>query len=467
MLSKLLSYIILTISISCIAFSQDTTLLSYQDFLQLVKFNHPVSKRISLIKDRAAQSLRGARGNFDPRLEADANQKYYSSKEYFLLTNSTLSVPTWYGLDFYAGFETSQGTVLNDTDKLPVSGLGNVGIKIPLGQGLFYDKRRNAVEQAELINEFADIEIIGEQNNFILEANKSYWDWYSDYNKYLVFLNAEKNSRFRFEGIKSNFIVGESPAIDTVESFIQYQSILAGLRIAEQDLISSRNTLNTYLWGRDLLPLEVKQNTKPDSINDDIRKIDTTKFDSLIAVNPKVRTYEFKIRSAQLDRELYSELLKPKLNLKGNVLSAGFNLDNFAQFGTYYTNNYKLGLDFQFNLFLRQELSNLEIANIKIKESELDFGLKRLEIKNKVNAKYNKYIITLNNLALVKSMLENYRTMLKAEETRFQIGESSLFIVNSREQKLIEGEIKYYEQYAKTKQALAELLAELAILHLE
>ena len=39
-------------------------------------------------------------------------------------------------------------------------------------------------------------------------------------------------------------------------------------------------------------------------------------------------------------------------------------------------------------------------------------------------------------------MTENYARLLAAENRRFELGESSLFIINSREMKLIESQLK-------------------------
>ena len=52
-------------------------------------------------------------------------------------------------------------------------------------------------------------------------------------------------------------------------------------------------------------------------------------------------------------------------------------------------------------------------------------------------------------------MVSNYSLLLKAEERIFFIGESSLFLINSREQKLIEGQLKEIELIVKELDALA------------
>ena len=54
--------------------------------------------------------------------------------------------------------------------------------------------------------------------------------------------------------------------------------------------------------------------------------------------------------------------------------------------------------------------------------------------------------LTQNN----ESLIENYKRLLKAEEIKFSNGESSLFLINSRENKLLETQEKFLELKAKT-----------------
>ncbi|WP_245916264.1 hypothetical protein [Aureicoccus marinus] len=43
---------------------------------------------------------------------------------------------------------------------------------------------------------------------------------------------------------------------------------------------------------------------------------------------------------------------------------------------------------------------------------------------------------------MIGDMIMNYRTLLQGEERKFNFGESSLFLINSRESKLIDAELK-------------------------
>ncbi len=53
------------------------------NFYELILENHPVAKQARLLPEVAQQEIRLARGNFDPKLEADFIAKQYQNKEYY------------------------------------------------------------------------------------------------------------------------------------------------------------------------------------------------------------------------------------------------------------------------------------------------------------------------------------------------------------------------------------------------
>ncbi len=431
------------------------------EFIEIVKNNNPIAKKINLIKDKNQQSLKFAKGSFDPKLTSDNNQKVFGSKEYYLMSQNVLTIPTWYGVDVKAGFDVIKGVNSPSELSTPAAGLAQLGLKIPIGQGMFYDKRRNEVEKAEQINNASRIELNREYNDLLKDALASYWDWFANYNKLNIYIKAFDLSKFRFEGVKSVYFGGDAAAIDTLEALLQLQTIQADLQLAKQDYENSRLMLSTFLWSANNIPLEISASALPDTNNKvlDLDSAFANNTDSLIEQNPDYLLYLVKKKNAELDKDLYLEQLKPKLNLNVNVLNTGFysTLPNELN-SIYFQNNYKMGIDFEMPLFLRKETANLELADIKITEIDLSIANKRLELKNKILNYVNKYNTLASNNNIYSQLVRNYSILLNAEETRFQIGESSLFLVNSRQQKLIESEIKQIENYTKSKIAYIDLL---------
>ncbi len=92
-----------------------------------------------------------------------------------------------------------------------------------------------------------------------------------------------------------------------------------------------------------------------------------------------------------------------------------------------------------------------------ITATQLQMNQKTLVITNKIRSIFNE-LATLQNQAVIQEKIYlNYLTLQRGEETRFQTGESSLFLVNSRENKTLEALQKLTELKAKYFQCMAKL----------
>ena len=86
----------------------------------------------------------------------------------------------------------------------------------------------------------------------------------------------------------------------------------------------------------------------------------------------------------------------------------------------------------------------------------------RLQLKNKILA-VNTELNTLEEQNdLVSELVVNYDAMLTAEERKYQVGESSIFLINSRELKLIDSQLKQIEITNKFYKAKAKLFKTIA-----
>ena len=65
-----------------------------------------------------------------------------------------------------------------------------------------------------------------------------------------------------------------------------------------------------------------------------------------------------------------------------------------------------------------------------------------VSIFNKVGALYAQLESLGKQQTMIGDIIANYRTLLRGEERKFGFGESSLFLINSRESKLIDAELK-------------------------
>ena len=114
---------------------------------------------------------------------------------------------------------------------------------------------------------------------------------------------------------------------------------------------------------------------------------------------------------------------------------------------------YQYGIKFEMPLFLSEGRGEYRMAKLKLEASKLDLNLKQQQVEIKVKQYFNEYVNLKKQIILQSAAYSNYTQLLKAEETRFFNGESSLFLINSRESKALEAQEKLIElktKYYKT-----------------
>lgn len=439
--------------------------LSIEEYLNLVKSNHPVAIQANLTVEKGSAYLLKARGGFDPKLYGNANQKYFDDKNYFSLMSGGLKVPTWFGITLEAGYEQNEGYFLNPENNNPMDGLWNAGIGITLGKGLFIDERRAELKKAKLYRSSTEEQRRIILNDLLYQSISVYWEWFKSYHARDIYQTAYDNALARFEGIKREATLGNKPMIDTLEYTIIVQNRKIGLQQSQLEYDNNTQLLQVYLWQEGVVPLEISEQVQPPLTlevlltpsNDSLRLL----TDSLLNRHPEMVNYQYKIESKKIDLRLSKEGLKPELNLKYNALAEN-TFDN--TFETYNVNNYKWGAEVSFPIFIRKERGQVKLDQLEIRDMEVGFSEKQQVIKYKVLAAYNSWGTSYNQGLLYANNRENYQKLLDAELRLFGLGESSIFMINTREKNYIYSQIDYVKSIAYNQKAKAKMRYSLGVL---
>lgn len=431
--------------------------MTLSEYLGYVKTYHPIVKQANLVINNSEAKLLKARGAFDPKIEVDFDKKQFKEKEYFNKLNGAFKIPTYYGLEFKANFEDNSGLFLNEEANVPTDGLYAAGVSASLLKGLLINKRMAALKQAKFfINQAREDQQIL-VNEILYEASLSYFSWLKTYNEKRVYDSFLENAVIRFDGTKRAFLEGDKPSIDTLEAGINLNSRKLNLEKARIKLVKSSLELSNFLWLNDNTPVELQDNIIPDI--ETLDNVDTTfnialfnnaNFD--INNHPKIRSLEFKIKSLNIDRKLKMNNLLPQFDVQYNFLT-----QTPRQANTLNANNYKAGLKFKLPIFLRKERGDLKLAKIKLQDAELENEATKVVIKNKVNAVQQELESFVIQSDYITNIVKDYNVLLRAEERKFFLGESSLFLVNYREAKLIETKLKAIELENKFFKSKANL----------
>ena len=414
--------------------------LTYTEFLGYVKKYHPLVKNANLEINKAQANLMMARGGFDPKIEVDFSKKQFKDKEYYSILNSSFKIPTWYGIEIKAGFDNSDGVYLNPQNTLPNQGLTSLGVTVPLGQGLFINQRMADVRKAKMQMQLSQAERKMQAIAVLYDASLAYFNWKKNFNEVQLYKEYNENAQIRFKGIQSLIKQGDKPAIDSVEAGIIVKNRKLSLEDSKLKLAKAKLELSNFLWLENNIPLEISDELIPETqleftIQESLKTNDLLNTNFSITNHPKINALQSKIDMLNVEKKLKANMLLPKIDVGYSYISEPSYIDNY-QF-----EDYKIGLDFYFPLFLRKERGSLKLAKYKVQETEFTLDLEKVQLTNKINAQKMEIESLLRQKELIKGLVQDNLTMLNSEERLFSFGESSLFLINTRENNLVSAQL--------------------------
>jgi outer membrane protein TolC len=438
--------------LGCIGASAQEKVLSLENTLDIIRKYHPVAKQSVLLVDMAEANLQASRGAFDPSFYTRNERKTFDGKNYYNYSNPELKIPTWFGINVKAGLENNQGDKINP--EITPNRSTYVGVSFPVLKGLLLDQRRAVLQQSKLMVQKSKQEQLLMINDLLFDAADVYWNWVSAYQVYNILTSAVQFNEKRFEFVKLAYQSGDRAAIDTTEALSQLQTIQTIQSQAWAELQKQRLYLSNFMWNEAGDPYELLPEISPDPSWNlvEIVAYPMPDLDQSISVastaHPKLIALGFKQKFLEVDKRLRLQGLLPTLDLKYNFLNEGYTTSKlFAQ--PLMENNYRFGIQFGLPLFQREARGEYRAAKIKIADLDYTQQQTQLQIVNKVKSTYNELLATQSQVLLYQSNVQNLQKLLKAEETKFEIGESSMFLVNTRETKLLESQQKLAELKAK------------------
>jgi outer membrane protein TolC len=116
-----------------------------------------------------------------------------------------------------------------------------------------------------------------------------------------------------------------------------------------------------------------------------------------------------------------------------------------------------MGVSFSYPLLLRETRGKIRLVEVKQQQLVLERQNQERFIRASIEGNYQNWIALEEQIRIQEQQVKNARLLRDAEQTRFFAGESSFFLVNTREVALINAEIKLQELYSKYAKVKAEL----------
>jgi outer membrane protein TolC len=432
-----------------------TATLSPDELVDWIRKYHPVALQADLRIDQARSSVRMARGGFDPVLENETAQKTWNGRMYYYYNRPELKLPTWFGMSVHAGQEFLAG---NETLSTDTKGESNyVGVSLSLAKNLLMDKRRAALRTAQVVREASEVEKRIALNDLIKGGLDAYWEWVRAFEQVALTQKIFSASEQRLNLVRTMYAQGDRPAMDTLEAWSQVQQLAGMLNEAELQWQTQRRELSNYLWAADMVAYLIPDTIQPDAasrrmqaaiLSDEMAK---TWVKELPQQNPVLQRFPFKLQELNIERKLKFQELLPDLRFQYNQLGKGYDYASTWK-QPLFQNNFQYGLKLEMPLRLSMGRGAYQLAKQKIRETQLDQTWKQWNLENKLQNRILESSALQKQIDWQESATRGFEQLMSIEMLRFQQGESSLFLVNTREVRWLESSSKLLQLKMKSKQ---------------
>jgi outer membrane protein TolC len=323
---------------------------------------------------------------------------------------------------------------------MPNQGLTSLGINVPIGQGLFINQRMADLRKAKIQVSLSQAERNLMAIAVLYDASIAYFNWKRNFNEVKMYETYLVNANIRYKGIENLIKEGDKPAIDSVEAGIIVRNRKLSLEDSQLKLAKAKLELSNYLWLENNIPMELQDSIIPEenlmfTVKETLRTNELMVANQSIANNPKINALENKIQMLDVERKLKANMLLPKIDLGYSYLSEP------SAFDQYKFQDYKVGLNFYFPLFLRKERGSLKITKFEMQDAQFNLDLEKVQLTNKIIAQQTEIASLEKQKKLIDDLVKDNQTMLNSEERLFTFGESSLFLINTRENNLVNVQI--------------------------
>jgi outer membrane protein, heavy metal efflux system len=441
--------------------------LSLENVLERALSFHPsiLQEQRSLESKRA--DLFSSEGAFDPRLRAGTDQAVMGATTYRVHTfELTQATPLW-GSRWSLGYERSDGPlpIYKLQDLTAEQGEAFVGLELPLLKDGWTDDKRTRIKVREKQTSAHQEALLLQKLEIQLKASESYWNWVSAKRKLDIAGELVKNAELRDAGIKERVRVGDFPAIERTDNQRLVVSRTSVVIAAERAFQKASLDLSLFLRNEQGEPLYPKALDCPSVFPE------PSVVPALVTEMKHPLIQQLHWQSEEwLVQETYfkvQQLPKLDLKLKGTQPFGPYRYpEKLSALGT--TKNpsldLKVGLQFEMPLLLREARGKAQSATAKRIQidAKAQLEVEKLSVltKNSVQAVQ----AALKRLELARSELLMAQALERAEKMRTDQGDSSILILNIREQNTweaanreVDALTEYFRSLAQYTYAAAKL----------
>jgi cobalt-zinc-cadmium efflux system outer membrane protein len=444
----------------------ESSMLTLEALLESVNKSYPPLRAALLERPLAEAEVLNQQGRFDlvlrTRLETQ-NFGFYQNERFDIGIDQPT---TLWGATLFSGYSVSHGRYPDYDGKAVTNEAGQyrAGARVPLARDRAIDNRRADLGKARIGLRLADLSIDQQRLTILQSATRRYWDWVAAGRRLLI-ANTLLDVALGRDSILTEAVkIGALPQFEQLDN----QRIVLQRRNnvveARRSLENAAIELSLFLRDDQGQPVVADAGKLLPGFPDPAELTENQIFEDMtVALNrrPDVLRFLFQRDQVEIDKRLAQNQRLPNVDLFTEYL---------REFGAGPVkrgpNDLRVGILFDLPLQRRQATARLENAEARLGQIRQRLQFQRDQVSADVRDAASAVRAAYERSLVLTQELQITRDVEAAERLRFELGDSTLFVLNLREQATAEAAIReanaladYFRAYASYELAIARALA--------
>ncbi|MBY0407059.1 MAG: TolC family protein, partial [Rickettsiales bacterium] len=355
----------------------------------------------------------------------------------------------------YGGYRASDGDfpVYEDENVTLNRGEFNAGVALSLWRNRIIDEERFTFTDAELELKQKSIDLLLTQMGVQYDAMQAYIEWVAAGQALKVTENMLKLAVARQEGFKTRVGKGDLADIVLTENQQYIAKRTADVNDAKRNLENKASRLSLF-WrnteGAAVLP--ARKDLPGDFPKAQSFAIDLNReIERARAIRPELIKLDVGMQRARNKLALSEQRIMPKVDL---IAEGGRDMGRGAS--RYAGNEAKIGLNISIPLQQNIGEGQMRQSRALIRQLEQDRRLLNDKIATEIQIAANNYHAAQQNVVQAKKEIDATLAMQVADRERFDSGAVDFFVLNMREERAADAQIKHIESRLRLWRSIAD-----------
>jgi len=412
--------------------------LGLAEVLDAVRENHPLLDAANTAIEKADAGVLAAEGAFDPRLSVEGGDVPAGYYQQTTIETDLRALTPFRGISPFVGWRFGRGAFADYDGKLETLGGGELraGVTVPLLRGAGIDRPRADRAKAAIMKRVARAEVDQRTLDVMRDATVAYWEWVAAAHRIDVRRTQLALALERGRQIDGAIARGNRAPIDGIDNGRLVAAREALLVTAERDLRRASLELSLHLRDDSGTPLVVDPSRRPalPEFSDDVpfeRDLEGAITRGLQQV-PRLAELAARRDSIDVDVELAKNQMLPRLDLEATV-ARGLGSSDPTLVDRSET---AIGVGATFELAIGMRSARGALASVRADRRRLladqAFATDRIVVD--IRAAHADLVAAHARTELAIRNADLAEQLAGAERTRFERGDSTVLLVNLREE---------------------------------